>query len=139
MNECAWAFTFAWRNDEILLLVIIAETNFAGTLDLFSDFENSIELTQKDVFQDLLVFAFWESSDLNDFELNSANFDDISGFYNKVRITERKAFAWNVISVVPDDNVWISVYDVLVLSELFSEDLLWRGFRDEKRKFWVKR
>ena len=80
MNEGAWAFTFTWRNDEIFLLIVITKANLTRPLNLLSSLENSIELTQKDVFQDLFVFAFGKPSDLDNFELDTANFDDISWF-----------------------------------------------------------
>lgn len=59
MNECTWTFTFAWRNNEILLFVIITKTYFAGTLDFLCRLENSVEFAQEDVFQNFFVFGFW--------------------------------------------------------------------------------
>ncbi len=81
MNEGTWAFTFAWRNNEIFLLVVVTKADFTGSLNFLSGFKNSIELAKKDVFQNFFAFRFGKASDLNNFELDTANFDDISGFW----------------------------------------------------------
>lgn len=87
MNESTGALAFAWRNDEVFLLIIVTKADFTGSLNFLSGFENSIEFAQKNVFQDFFVFRFGKSSDLDNFKLNSSNFDDISGFWIRTKLT----------------------------------------------------
>ena len=82
MNKAAVSFTLARRNKEIVIFVLLSKTYFAGALHFLSSLKNSIKLAQKDVFEDLLVFALRQASNLNNFKLDSPDFYDIPGFWH---------------------------------------------------------
>lgn len=80
MNKPTISFTFTWRNQKVILFIILTKTYFAWSLHSLSCLKYSIKLSQKYIFQNLFILMLWQSTDFNDFKFHSTNFYYISRF-----------------------------------------------------------